>query len=228
MTKMFLFSDYWPKPKTNELQKHEYFNPDDGKKYANIYWNSGDNKIFYEEDYHDGVWLASWIIDYYNRDNIGNPRGIVETADIYPRRSYQFWTKYRITGFKTGYEIPWGFEQKIGDVIDKQIKISSFKSTFFEAPITGRQIVSFVKKHDTFETIENKIYQDVLEVCYDQTFNNKTTGNRGFYAKNIGLVQMRWRSNNEDVGSIITAKITRGAGYIDENKMEVWHNEETI
>jgi hypothetical protein len=222
MTDTFVFSDYWPKPENGELHMFSAFNPADQKNIDSIVWNSGDNKIFFQEDYHAEKWTATWVMDYNYRDSMGNYLGVMETADIYPKYSYQFWTKFRTTSFEKGYAIPWGGIQKVGDVIDRPLKISLFGSTFFTFPAPGRQVVKFVDRHSTYTNSRGVSYKDVLEVTYDQTFGEKTAGARSWFAKGFGIIETQWRHKGQDVGEKLPMTIMIGDGYIDENKYPVW------
>lgn len=203
MADTFLFVDYWPQPAIGQTYTLDYGLGDDNKNFKTVYLNSGDNKVFYMDDYHDGVWKDRWVVDYYHET------GVLETADLYPKKQYQFWVDRRTTGFSSGYEIPWGNNQKVGDVIDKELRISFWKSTLFEFPTKGRQVVKFVNRYANFTTSDGKNqYKDVLEVTYDQTFGDKTTGNRGWYARDFGLIQLTWRYKGEDVGGTKVATVS--------------------
>lgn len=203
MTDTFLFSDYWPKPMVNKPMAFDYGKGADGKNLTSVYLNSGDSSIFYLDDYVDGEWKDRWVLDYYTE------RGLIEISDLYPAKSYQFWTSRRTTGFTPGKEIPWGYVQKIDDVIDQEIEISPWHSTPVEWYNKGRQRVEFVVKWDHFTASNGMKYNDVLEVTYDQSFGgNASVGNRGWYAKGIGLVQLRWRSKGIDVGDPMAAIVS--------------------
>ena len=203
MADTFYFGDYWPRPAVGQTFTLDYGTGADGLNLKSVYSNSGDDKVFLINDYHGGQWRDQWVINYYHE------RGVLETADLYPKKSYQFWVDKRTTAFQTGYEIPWGGTQKIGDVIDQELRISFWKSTFFEFPTTGRQVVKFVNRYANFTTADGKNqYRDVLEVTYDQTFGDKTAGNRGWYAKDYGLIQLTWRSNGNDVGNPMVATVS--------------------
>lgn len=205
----FHFRDYWAQPKVGELAIFDFGKGADNKPYSWITWNSGDNRHFYQEDYHDNKWTSTWVMDYYD------PRGVVETADIYPRYAYQVWTKYRTTAFVSGKEILWGGQQKIGDEFTVDLQIDPVKSTKFEAPTPGKQHVAFVRYYPTGMAVDgSKKYNDVIEVIYDQTFGNKTVGWRAWYAKGIGIFQLGWRSNGKDIGSVYVGNIVTKKGII--------------
>lgn len=198
----FKFSDYWPQPEIGKTVTFDYGVGADGKSLVSTYTNSGDSKVFYLDDYVDGQWKDRWVLDYFT------DRGILETADVYPAHSYQFWTSRRTTAFIPGYEIPWGNEQEVGDRIDREICISLWRSTPIEWCSQGRQVVEFVKQQKTFTAKNGLKYKDVLEVTYDQSFGGKpSVGNRGWYAKGIGLVQLTWRSEGNDVGNPMPATV---------------------
>lgn len=201
----YKIKDYWPQPKIGQLQTHNYFNPADKKPFTNIFHTDG--RYFYCEDYHDYIWQATWIMDY------DHPNGVMEMVDIYPSKSYQVWTKYRTTAFESSKEIPWGNVVNVGDKIDQELQISVTKSTFFTPPLKGRQVVNFVTHHNSF-TVGSKTYTDVLEITYDQTFNNQTGGAHSWFAKGIGIVQLQWRGNNTDVGERLPADISIKNGII--------------
>lgn len=222
MSKEFLFSDYWAAPEPGYLHETMAFNPADQKDIGWITWYTGEGRVFRQEDYHGGEWDATWVNDYNFKDSMGNFLGIMELEDIYPRQSYQFWTKFRTTAFTDGHAIPWGGLQKIGDVIDKPLKISALKSTFFTFPSPGRQVVKFIAKYDEYTNALGVTYKDVLEVTYDQTFGDKTAGARSWYARNYGIIETRWRYNGADVGDKLGMKLRIGNGYIDKNKYPVW------
>ena len=105
----FLVRDYWPQPRPGELSIHDFGNGFDGKRYSFMVWNKGDDRHFYQEDYHDNKWQSTWLMDY-----LGD-KGVTEYADVYPRRSYQVWTDYRTTAFTKGNEIQWGGLHEIGN-----------------------------------------------------------------------------------------------------------------
>lgn len=199
----FYFGHYWTTPKKGQTITLDYGVGADGKNLTSVYTKSDNDNIFYLDDYHGGEWKDRWVIDYYHE------RGVLETADLYPSKSYQFWTSKRTTAFQSGYEIPWGGTQEIGDKIDQELRISFWKSTFFEWPSSGRQVVEFVNRYGQFTTHDGKYqYKDVIEVTYDQTFGSQTAGNRGWYAKDIGLIQLRWRSKGIDVGEPMVATVS--------------------
>jgi hypothetical protein len=66
------------------------------------------------------------------------------------------------------------------------------------------------------------LYNDVLEVTYDQTFGEKTAGARSWFAKDFGIVETQWRWKGQDIGDILPMTIRIDNGYIDENKYPVW------
>lgn len=222
-TKTFLFSDFWPKPAVGELAVIDYGITAD-LHLSSIFSNSGDNKTFYQDDYTDNKWTATWVNNYHYQDSMGNMLGIMEVADWYPATDFlrKLSGPIRVTAFVKGYEIPWGAEQKVGDTISKPIKIDSFKSTFFTPPATGRQVVKFVNYFDTFTTVDGKnTYSSVVEVTYDQTFGKTTAGARSWFAKGKGIVQMQWRGNSVDVGDILVCKLNTVKGYINKDRYPV-------
>jgi hypothetical protein len=206
---MFLFSDYWPKPKVGELTVFDFGLGADNLPYSFIMWSKGDGSHYYQEDYHNNKWQSTWYLNYFDK------RGILETADDYPKRSYQWWTSYRTVAFSKGKDIIWGGVQDIGDVIEAPCVIDAIRSTKFEAPKVGNQKVSFIKHHDSFTTFDKKFsYKDVVQIAYDQTWDGKTTGWRAWHAKGIGIVQIVWRYNGNDVGNPISATVTTVKGKI--------------
>ena len=207
----FDIKQYWPQPKLNQLIQHEYYNPADQKTITNVFYTKPNDPYVYEEDYHGGQWTATWVMDYNHSD------GVMEMVDIYPAKKYQFWTKYRTTGFVEGKEIPWGKVQNIGDRIDEELEISIFKSTPFIFPEKGRQVVDFVAHHESFNE-----YKDVLEITYDQTFGKMTAGARSFFARVIGILQLQLRGFGKDVGTPMPAKTKIGNGIIDADKNIIW------
>jgi hypothetical protein len=201
---MFLFSDYWPQPKVGELAVFDFGLGADNKQYSFIVWNSGDSRHFYQEDYHDNKWQSTWHNDYFDK------RGIVETADDYPKYSYQIWTSYRTTAFKPGKEILWGGTQEIGEEFNAPCDIDSLRSTKFEAPTKGNQRVKFCS-----------LKKDILEIEYDQTWGDKpSTGWRAFHKKGVGITKIIWRYKGQDVGNPIPAKVNIIKGTI-KNKYPV-------
>jgi hypothetical protein len=205
----FNYVDYWSQPKVGELAIFDFGLGADNKPYSWITWNTGDNRHFYQEDYHDNKWQATWVMDYFG------PKGVTETADIYPKRSYQFWTRYRTTAFVRGKEILWGSLQNIGDEFNAPIQIDAIASTKFEAPTPGNQRVKFCNRYSTFKTADGKKnYKDVVEIEYDQTFGDKTSGWRAWHARGIGITQINWRWKGNDVGSPFVANIVTKKGKI--------------
>lgn len=206
----FNFADYWAQPLPGQLAIFDFGLGADNKPYSWITWNSGDNRNFFQEDYHDNKWASTWVMDYFS------PRGIIESADIYPRRSYQFWTTYRTTAFVPGKEIYWGSTQSIGDEFNSPIQIDSVKSTKFEAPTKGNQRVKFCNEYSDFTTANGKKrYVNVIEIEYDQSFgSNKASGWRAWHAKGIGIVQINWRYDGKDVGGPIVGNVTKRPGKI--------------
>lgn len=221
MADNFLFSDYWPKPKVGELVVYDY-GVTAGLHLSSITSNSGDNKTFYLDDYTDNKWTATWVNNYYYYSSKGEYKGIMEVADWYPATdARKIWGPIRNTVFVKGYEIAWGGIQKVGDKIDVPLKIDSLKSTFFTGPATGRQIVAFVNRYDTFKSLNGSSYTDVLEIAYDQSWGSKTSGARYWYARAQGIVQMQWRGNGADVGSPMPVTITTLKGYINKDRYPV-------
>ena len=201
----FLFRNYWPQPQPGYLSVHNFGTGADGKPYSFMVWNSGDNRHFYQEDYHDNKWTSTWVMDYLGE------KGVTETADIYPRRAYQFWTQYRTTAFVKRKEIFWGGLQNIGDEFNAPIEIDPIASTKFEAPTKGNQRVKFCNQYNLLLG-----HTDVIEIEYDQSFDNgsKSTGWRGWYARAVGVIQINWRYDGKDVGSPIPATVSNVKGKI--------------
>jgi hypothetical protein len=199
----FLFRDYWPRPIAGNLSIHNFGNGADGKPYSFMVWNAGDNRHYYQEDYHDNKWTATWVMDYLGE------KGVTETADIYPRYPYQFWTKYRTTAFVKGKEILWGGIQNIGDEFTVDLMIDPVNSTKFELPTPGKQRVKFCNQYNLFNG-----YTDVIEIEYDQTFGNKTAGWRAWHARGVGIVQIKWRWKGNDIGDPIPATVSVVKGKI--------------
>ena len=204
---MFLFADYWPQPKVGDLAVFDFGLGADNKRYSFMVWNKGDGRHFYQEDYHDNKWTSTWVMDYFDK------RGVLETADDYPKYSYQFWTSYRTVSFFGGKEIIWGGVQEIGDVIEAPCVINPITSTKFEAPKAGNQKVKFAHQWNSFKTPHGK-YSDVIEIEYDQTWGSTTSGWRAWHAKGVGIVQINWRYKGEDVGDPIPCKVTTLKGKI--------------
>lgn len=210
----FIVRNYLPQPPAGYLSIHNFGNGADGKPYSFIVWNSGDNRHYYQEDYHDNKWTSTWVMDY-----LGD-RGVLETADIYPRRSYQFWTTYRTTAFTKGKEIFWGGIQNIGDEFNASIQIDSVSSTWFEAPTTGNQRVKYCNEYNLFNS-----YTDVIELEYDQSFSGgKSVGWRAWHARDVGIVQIRWRYDGKDIGESFPANVFVVKGKIT-NKYPVLTSE---
>ena len=204
----FLFRNYWPQPAPGYLSVHNFGNGADGKPYSFMIWNSGDSRHFYQEDYHDNKWTSTWVMDY-----LGD-KGVTESADIYPKRSYQFWTKYRTTAFTKGKEIFWGGLQNIGDEFNAPIQIDPIASTKFEAPTTGNQRVKFCNQYSLFVTSYGN-WNDVIELEYDQSFgSNPSTGWRAWHVRGIGIVRIIWRYKGVDVGNHIDGKVSVVKGNI--------------
>lgn len=199
----FLFRDYWPRPIVGNLSIHNFGNGADGKPYSFMVWNAGDNRHYYQEDYHDNKWTATWVMDYLGE------KGVTETADIYPRYPYQFWTKYRTTAFVKGKEILWGGIQNIGDEFTVDLMIDPVNSTKFELPTPGKQRVKFCNQYNLFNG-----YTDVIEIEYDQTFGKKTAGWRAWHARGVGIVQIKWRWKGNDIGDPIPATVSVVKGKI--------------
>lgn len=224
MADTFLFSDYWPKPTVGNLVKIDY-GITAGQRLRSIFSNSGDNKIWHQDDYTDDKWTATWINNYFYIDDNGKQKGIVEIADWYPARNWlqNIFSPISVTTFYKGYEIPWGGVQKVGDVIDAKLWINPLKSSFPTWGSTGRQVVKFVKRYFTFKTVDKKqTYTDVVEITYDQTFGDKTAGARYWYAKGIGIVQMQWRGFGQDVGDILPCTVTYHKGFINKQRYPVY------
>lgn len=204
----FLFRDYWPQPKLGDLAIFDFGKGTDGKPYSFIMWNSGDDRHFFQEDYHDNKWQATWVMDYLGET------GVTESADIYPRRSYQFWTKYRTTAFTRGKEILWGGLQNIGDEFNAPIEIDPIASTKFEAPTKGNQRVKYCNQYSLLKTAYGN-WNDVIEIEYDQSFSGKpATGWRAWHARGVGIVRITWRYNGADVGNYVDGKVTTVKGNI--------------
>lgn len=199
----FIFRNYWPQPEPGKISIHDFGLGADGKPYSFMVWNSGDNRHYYQEDYHDNKWTSTWVLDYLGE------RGVTESADIYPRYAYQFWTQYRTTAFSKGKEILWGFIQNVGDEFIAPIQIDSVASTKFQAPTTGTQRVKFCHQYNMLLG-----YTDVVEIEYDQSFGGKSAGWRAWHARGVGIIQIQWRYDGKDIGSTIPAKVSVVEGKI--------------
>jgi hypothetical protein len=137
-------------------------------------------------------------------------KGVTETADIYPRRAYQFWTTYRTTAFTKGKEIFWGGLQNIGDEFNAPIQIDSIASTKFEVGTPGNQRVKFCNQYNLLLG-----YTDVVEIEYDQSFGSgKAAGWRAWHAKGVGIIQIKWRYDGKDIGNTIPATVSVVKGKI--------------
>jgi hypothetical protein len=200
----FFFRDYLPQPQVGYLSIHNFGNGADGLPYSFMVWNSGDNRHYYQEDYHNNEWTSTWCMDY-----LGD-RGVLETADVYPKYAYQFWTSYRTTAFTKGKEIFWGGLQNIGDEFNAPIQIDTLASTAVQAPSSGNQHVKYVNQYSLFNG-----YNDVIELVYDQSFNSGTSaGWRAWHARGVGIVQINWRSGGNDVGNPYKASVSVVKGKI--------------
>ena len=200
----FLFRNYWPQPSPGYISIHNFGKGADGKPYSFMVWNSGDSRHFYQEDYHDNKWTSTWAMDY-----LGS-KGVTETADIYPRYAYQFWTSYRTTAFVSGKEILWGGIQNVGDEFNAPCQIDALASTKFQSPSTGNQRVKYCNQYNLFNG-----YTDVIELEYDQSWNGgASSGWRAWHARGIGIVQIKWRYNGADIGSAYPANVCVVKGKI--------------
>lgn len=196
MSDTFYFGDYWPKPTLTKSISQEGTNYDGGTLKSTFAVDPNDSNIIWQDEYVNGKWQDRWIIKT-------GPDQVVETADIYPAMRYQFWTSKRITAFVPGKEIKWGGTQKLGDIINEPCKISWFRSTLFTPGITGNQVVEFYDQYTNFTVADGSAqYKDVLEVIYDQTWNNKTAGARMWFARGIGIVQLSWRDTFKDTDMV--------------------------
>ena len=127
-----------------------------------------------------------------------------------PRRAYQFWTTYRTTAFSKGKEIFWGGLQNIGDEFNAPIQIDPIASTKFEAPTVGNQRVKFCNQYNYLLG-----YTDVIELEYDQSFGKgKSAGWRAWHARGVGIIQIQWRYDGNDVGSTIPGTVSVVKGKI--------------
>ena len=206
----FFFRDYLPTPRAGFLSVHNFGIGADGKSYSFMVWNSGDDRHYYQEDYHDNKWTSTWVMDYLGA------RGVTEVADIYPRYAYQFWTSYRTTAFCKGKEIFWGGIQNIGDEFNAPIEIDPIASTKFQAPTTGNQRMKFCNQSNFFK-IDNRLlpYTDVIEIEYDQSFSGgKSVGWRAWHARGVGIIQIKWRYDGNDIGTTIPATVSMVKGKI--------------
>jgi hypothetical protein len=200
----FLFRNYWPQPEPGYLSIHDFGLGADGKNYYFMVWNSGDNRHYYQEDYHDNNWTSTWVMDYLGE------RGVTEAADIYPKYAYQFWVHYRTTAFTKGKEIFWGGIQNVGDEFNAPIEIDTIASTKVSAPSKGNQRVKFCNQYNLLLG-----YTDVVEIEYDQSFNGgKSSGWRAWHARGVGIIQIQWRYDGQDIGNTIPAKVSVVKGKI--------------
>jgi len=200
----FIFREYLPQPQAGYLSIHNFGNGADGQPYSFMVWNSGDNRHYFQEDYHNNKWTSTWCMDY-----LGN-QGVTETADIYPKYSYQFWTSYRTTAFVAGKEILWGNIQNIGDEFNAPIQIDPVESTKVQAPSSGNQRVKYCNQYNLFNE-----YTDVIELEYDQSFNGGTSsGWRAWHARGVGIIQIKWRYNGQDIGNVYPATVSVIKGKI--------------
>lgn len=206
----FYFRDYWAQPLVGELDIFDFGKGADGKAYSWITWNSGDNRHFYQEDYHDNKWTSTWCLDYFHW------QGVLETADVYPKYAYQFWTSYRTTTFVTGKEIAWGGLQNVGDEFTVDVQIDPIRSTKVTIGTPGKQRVKFCNQYSLFKTADGKKnYNDVIEIEYDQSFGaGKSAGWRAWHARGIGITQIVWRYDGKDIGDPQVANISTVKGYI--------------
>jgi hypothetical protein len=200
----FFFRDYVPKPAPGFLSIHNFGLGADGQPYSFIIWNSGDYRHYYQEDYHNNKWTSTWCMDYLGA------KGVTETADIYPKYTYQFWTAYRTTAFNKDREILWGGIQNVGDEFNAPIEIDPVESTLVQAPAKGNQRVKYCNQYNLFNG-----YTDVIELEYDQSFNGgKATGWRAWHARSVGIVQIKWRYDGKDVGDAYKADVSVVKGKI--------------
>ena len=200
----FLFYQYLPQPQPGYLSIHNFGNGADNEPYSFMVWNSGDNRHYYQEDYHNNVWTSTWCMDYQGG------KGVTETADIYPKYSYQIWTSYRTTAFVSGKEILWGGIQNVGDEFNAPCQIDALASTKFQSPSSGNQRVKYCNQYNLFNG-----YTDVIELEYDQSWNGgASSGWRAWHARGVGIIQIKWRYNGADIGNPYPANVSVIKGKI--------------
>ena len=203
---MFKISEYWPP--INETLTFTYFNADNSS--ANVASkfvpdpSTNSIKCF---DFVNNQYQDTWYIRYDPN------RGVVEWRDdmiLSPPLSYVLGTTKKLV-YKNNFEILWGNEQNIEDLIYNSIQVDPLKSVP-PLPNSGWQIVHFTNHFDKFTDCIGQNWNDVLEFTYTQTWGNKTTGAIYKMAKGIGPVSINWIAKNENgvfvVGPEIAARVT--------------------
>lgn len=196
MSFMFLAKDYWPQPTVNCSIMQEFTTNYDGKKLYSIFsLDPNDWSKVYQDDYVEDKWVARWLMKY------DTPNGVIEYGDQYPATDWRkIWGPKRSTIFEKGKEIVWGNIQQVGDEVSAPIKIDMFNSTFFTGPSEGYQWVKFVSRKDKYTVADGSAtYDDVIEIEYDQQWGKDIHGARQWMARDIGIIQLKWRNDRKDV-----------------------------
>lgn len=217
----FLFSDYWPQPSLGTLVIMEYSVK--GLQYSSIIGYENES-IWYQYNYIDNKWTETLVYNYHYIDTTGKDIGIkeIENQSIVTSFLQKIFMNIKRTKFCKAYEIRWGGLQKIGDIIDSQIKIDTFKSSFPIWPLSSRQVVKFVGCYDSLTLVDqSETYNDIIEITYDKILASKTIGARYWYAKGIGIIQMQQRINFVETGDMIPVRISIVKGHINKERYPV-------
>jgi hypothetical protein len=92
--------------------------------------------------------------------------------------------------------ITWGGDaQEIGRIAANIPEIQGLKSVPPQLDQNGFQAVAFESVVDSFTT-DHGVYNDVLVMSYQQTFNKKTAGARFWMAHGIGPIAQQWMVPN--------------------------------
>lgn len=198
-----LMADYWPKffqPRADQRGVCFSYNRKDGTggpPWSATYENHGDNCMTLKEVV-SGKLDSTWYL------RLENDMSIMEYRDDYPQTGWQasVFGKTKVVGLST--PIGWGRLAEIGTIYSNRPVVNPLASWPPSLPKTGFQAVSFESYHDSMTLEYGGIFREVIQILYQQTWDNKTTGARMWFAKDVGPIANQWVAVDQKTGLTVT------------------------
>jgi len=182
-----MVASYWPFFTTTEVRTFSYTDKT-GKvaPFSSLFSYSSSTNCMLCEDYDQGVYQDTWYLQY-------DPTlGVKEVRDDYPQTNAFLASIFGPTKKELlSSPILWGNEVEVGQVVTSSPSYNTFGST---PPLigTGFQAVLFEELLPSLTLASGKVYDNILQFSYAQTWNSVTTGARYWMAEGVGPIAISW------------------------------------
>lgn len=183
---MIIVSQYWPFFTTAETRTFSYTDKT-GKvtPFTSVFSYSPLTNCMLCEDYNNG-YQDTWYLQY-------DPKlGVKEIRDDYPQTNSLLAAIFGPTKKEVlSSPILWGNEVEIGQIVTSSPSYNTFAST---PPIigTGFQAVLFEALLPNLTLASGRIYNNILQFSYAQTWSGVTKGARYWMAEGVGPIAISW------------------------------------